>query len=339
MRIVQEIDSNEWSQYVYNHPEGNIFQSPEMYQIYLHTKPYEPIFLALVNDMNEIEATLLSVVQREYTAAMSSLTARSIIWGGPLVKNNDDKALDVILEEYNKIACKKALYSEFRNLWNISDKIEIFARHGYQYNEHLNYIIDLTEGKNILFSKLSSSKRRQIKKAQDQQHAIIKIAEEEKDVIEYYQLLSSYYSRVVKKPLPPIEYFMQIFFTLVQKQTAKIFTVLHEGAIIGGMICPLSSNFVKKTIYELYICGSRTHNSSFPSVLATWAPIEWGAENNINYFDFMGAGKPNEYYGVREFKEKFGGTLVNYGRFMLIHHPAKYKLAQAGFKVWQHMKK
>ena len=339
MRVVQEINYSDWSNYVYNHPEGNIFQSPEMYQIYLQTKLYEPIFLALVNDANEIIATLLSVVQREYTTPMSSLTARSVIWGGPLVKNDDDKALDIILDEYNKIACKKALYSEFRNLWNTSDKIEIFARHGYLYNDHLNYIIDLSEGKNNLFSKLSSSKRRQIKKAQDQEHAKIKITEKESDVIEFYQLLSTYYSQFVKKPLPPLEYFRQIFFTLVQKQTAKIFTVIHEGAIIGGMICPLSCNYAKKTIYELYICGSRAHKSFFPSVLATWAPIEWGAENNINYFDFMGAGKPNEYYGVREFKEKFGGTLVNYGRFMLIHHPAKYKLAKAGFKLWQHMKK
>ena len=89
----------------------------------------------------------------------------------------------------------------------------------------------------------------------------------------------------------------------------------------------------------MYIVGSREHNSLFPSVTVTWAPLEWGADNNYNYFDFMGAGKPDEYYGVREFKEKFGGKLVNYGRFMAIHKKMQFKLATAGFKVWQSIKR
>ena len=28
------IDKNKWSEFVYNHPHGNIFQTPEMYEVY-----------------------------------------------------------------------------------------------------------------------------------------------------------------------------------------------------------------------------------------------------------------------------------------------------------------
>ena len=39
----------DWSEFVYNHPYGNIFQTPEMREVYERTKNYEPISLAVVD--------------------------------------------------------------------------------------------------------------------------------------------------------------------------------------------------------------------------------------------------------------------------------------------------
>ena len=36
---------------------------------------------------------------------------------------------------------------------------------------------------------------------------------------------------------------------------------------------------------------------------------------------FGGAGKPDKPYGVRDYKLKFGGQLVNWGRFEKVHKP------------------
>ena len=66
----------------------------------------------------------------------------------------------------------------------------------------------------------------------------------------------------------------------------------------------------------------------YPSVLATWTGLHFAKENKYSSFDFMGAGFPNIPYGVREFKSKFGGQLVNYGRFRKIHYKSIYYLAQ-----------
>jgi lipid II:glycine glycyltransferase (peptidoglycan interpeptide bridge formation enzyme) len=71
----------------------------------------------------------------------------------------------------------------------------------------------------------------------------------------------------------------------------------------------------------------------YPSVLATYAPIEYAANNGLQYFDFMGAGKPNQDYGVREFKSKFGGTEVEFGRFIRINKPILYQFGKLGFKL------
>jgi serine/alanine adding enzyme len=42
----------------------------------------------------------------------------------------------------------------------------------------------------------------------------------------------------------------------------------------------------------------------------------------------MGAGKPDEGYGVREFKSKFGGELVEHGRFLFVCNPRLYALGK-----------
>ena len=61
-------------------------------------------------------------------------------------------------------------------------------------------------------------------------------------------------------------------------------------------------------IYDIYGCGEDgKYKDVYPSVLANWAALEYGLKNGLKYFDFLGAGKPNEDYGVREFKSKFGG--------------------------------
>ena len=57
------------------------------------------------------------------------------------------------------------------------------------------------------------------------------------------------------------------------------------------------------------------------------------AENGFSVFDMMGAGKPDEGYGVRDFKARFGGKLVEEGRFVHIAHPLLYKIGKWGVKL------
>jgi lipid II:glycine glycyltransferase (peptidoglycan interpeptide bridge formation enzyme) len=98
-------------------------------------------------------------------------------------------------------------------------------------------------------------------------------------------------------------------------------------------MCPILEG---RAIYELYICGlDDEYKEQYPSVMATWAAMEYATQNNIPIFDFMGAGKPDERYGVREFKARFGGELVEYGRFIKINQPVLYKLGKFGLKLSQ----
>ena len=116
MKIQFSIDINKWSSFVNNHPNGNIFQTPEMYEVYKNTSNYEPLFLSVVNENDEIHATLLAVIQKEQKGFLGKFTARSIIIGGPLVKNHDEIVLDYLFHSYDDEVKHKVIYTQIRNL-------------------------------------------------------------------------------------------------------------------------------------------------------------------------------------------------------------------------------
>ncbi|MEE4256726.1 MAG: GNAT family N-acetyltransferase, partial [Bacteroidales bacterium] len=113
--------------------------------------------------------------------------------------------------------------------------------------------------------------------------------------------------------------------------------IRFNDRIIGGILAPVFEN---KCIYEWYVCGlDREYTAQYPSVLATWAAIDYAAQNGIECFDFMGVGRPNIPYGVRDFKARFGGEEVNYGRLTRINNRLLYHIAELGYNVLALFKK
>ena len=53
----------------------------------------------------------------------------------------------------------------------------------------------------------------------------------------------------------------------------------------------------------------------------------------------MGVGTPDKDYGVREFKAKFGGEMVNYGRFGRINNEFLYAITEVGYNILSMMKR
>ena len=191
-KITRELNKCQWSSFVYDHPNGNVFQTPEMYEVYENTKNYEPIFLAVINDKNEILGTLLAVIQKEYSGFLGNFTARSIIFGGPLIKDNDQNILDLILKEYNNIIKKKAIYSQFRNMWDWGELKDIFIKNGFEYEEHLNIIVDLKKSEDELWKDLNTKGRNKIRKAKKEGTTFF-VKNTINDLHECYSILKSVY--------------------------------------------------------------------------------------------------------------------------------------------------
>jgi lipid II:glycine glycyltransferase (peptidoglycan interpeptide bridge formation enzyme) len=93
----------------------------------------------------------------------------------------------------------------------------------------------------------------------------------------------------------------------------------------------------KDVIYGWYGGIDRTYSMYIPNELLSWHIFKWGAENGYRVYDFGGAGKPGEKYGVRDFKAKFGGRLTSFGRNICIHSSAMLALSELGYRIYRRL--
>jgi lipid II:glycine glycyltransferase (peptidoglycan interpeptide bridge formation enzyme) len=325
------IDKKKWSDFVYNHPNSNIFQTPEMCEVYQNSKKYEPVFLAVVNNQDEISGTLLAVIQKEYSGVLGNFTARSIIQGGPLIKDDDPDVLGFVLKEYDEIIKKKAIYSQFRNFWDWGYSREIFIKNGFEFEEHLNILIDLTKTEEQLWKEVYSKRRNEVRRA-TKEGVCFSIEHTEDSLKKCYGILQKVYSRA-KLPIPDYNFFYNLY-RMGSNSKLIIFCACYESKIIG---CMLALSF-KDTIHDFYAGSMVKFYNKYPNDLIPWEVFKWGKENNYKVFDFGGAGKPDVPYGVRDYKKKFGGAFVNYGRYEKIHKPLLMQIGKLGLKLWQKIK-
>ncbi|UCH97725.1 MAG: hypothetical protein JSV88_12980, partial [Candidatus Aminicenantes bacterium] len=59
-KITNRIDRKQWSDFVLNHPRGNIFQTPEMFDVFDNTRNNDPVFFAVVDENQQVCGILLS---------------------------------------------------------------------------------------------------------------------------------------------------------------------------------------------------------------------------------------------------------------------------------------
>ena len=331
IKFYHEINKAKWAEFVRQNPDGNFFQTPELYETYEKTKNYHPIFIAITTDHEDILALLLAVRIQEFSGPFGALSSRSVIQGGPLFQDNESghEALSLLLTEYDKIAKRCVLYTEIRNTCDRSFIKETLSKHGYEFKDHLNILVDLKKPKDVLLAGLSKSRRRFLRKAKEN-GVIVEEIQTRHQIPVFYELLKKTYKNA-KIPLADISLFDAAFTILYPKNLIKFFLVKHNDEYIGGIMTPIYNG----VITEWYITGSRDHSKLYPSDAITWHPIEWGADNGYSIFDFGGAGEPGKEYGVRDFKMQFGGKLMNLGRHIKIHSPKKLWVAKKVYELWK----
>ena len=195
------------------------------------------------------------------------------------------------------------------------------------YEDHLNILIDLTKTLNTLKAELHPARRKQIDRAA-RRGVEIAIPENPDGATldSCYSILSSVYKRA-GLPLPSPAFFAEAFSVLGKRDRLKVFLAMHNGRIIGFRYALV----YKDVIYDWFAGSRPEYNDKYPNDILPWSIIQWGREHGFRIFDFGGAGHPEESYGVRDYKLKFGGSTVNFGRYHyifrpLVYYPAKYYL-------------
>jgi serine/alanine adding enzyme len=275
---------------------------------------------------------LHAVFQSEYNGILYQFTKRSIIVGGPLVKNNDIKVLELLLKTYGKYANKHAIYTQIRNIHSTIEFRNVFELNEFHFQEHLNIIIDLSKTNEELWKDVFSKRRNEIRKAEKEGVEVREIDSFEELQIAY-SILVEVYSRA-KFPLANQELFNNSFRILFPKGLIKYFGAFYNNNLIGILI----TLCYKNVIYDWYAGSFKRFYNKCPNDLLPWKVFLNTKAQGYNIFDFGGAGHPDSNYGVRDYKKKFGGTFVNYGRYQIIHKKTLFFVGKVAFTLWQKLK-
>lgn len=330
IEVVKSIDSKEWFEISRKANKVSFFQTEDCFSFYKSLSFFDPFCFA-VKENDEFKGLILGYITKEKGLLKGFLSRRAIIIGGPmLVEDISDEALTLLLQSVSKSLKNKAIYIESRNFNDYSKYKEIFAKCGFIYNEHLNFHVD-TSSVDIFQANMGKSRKRDVKTSIRDGAEVVYIPTIEQ-IKEYYDILLDLYKTKVKTPLFDFEFFEKMH----KCDWAKFILVKLNDEIIGGTVCVCLDGV---GVYEWFACGrDGVYKNIYPSTLATYSGIEYAVVNGYPLFDMMGAGKPTEDYGVRDFKSKFGGKLVEHGRFVKIQNSFLYWVGKTGVKFLKRKK-
>jgi CelD/BcsL family acetyltransferase involved in cellulose biosynthesis len=329
MHVVHDLDADRWRDFVDDNPHSNIFHTPEMFQVFAHTRGYRPSLWAVVDNSGRVLALLPSSQITILGGPLRLLTTRTVAYGSILYAPGDAgrEALALLLQHYTRRMRSDVLLTELRNLSDMSDAQSVLRRNGFVYEEHLNFLIRLDRPQAELWRNIRSNARRNIQKAQREDVSIIEV-EEGCEIAAIYHLLQLVYRRI-QVPLPDQSLFEAAFEILRPHGMLRILKAQVNGVDVGALLLLV----YKGVIYYWYTGTLREYSAYRAGDLLVWHALEFGSRNGCHLFDFGGGGRPDEEYGVRDFKAKFGGDLVSFGRNTCVHAPLRLKLSTAGFRL------
>ena len=333
-----EINPLAWQKLVDESPYATWFQTQEAYQFYAANKQEMTPFACGIERDGELRAVCVGYVTKEHCRIKQFYTRRAIIIGGPIIAdsaNEEDIArlLYAIQQPCRLIAQSpyrptwrnSPIYIETRNFNDYSSWKCIFQQCGFAYQPHLNFHIDTTS-EEIAQSNIGKHRWKYIRLSIRDGATMVENPTIEQ-VRECYELLKELYTTRVKTPLFSWNFFEELY----HQPNARYLLVELEGKIVGGTVCVCLPN---KALYEWFVCGNDYYRKGIrPSSVATWYGMQYAANNGYPLFDLMGAGKPDEPYGVRDFKAEFGGELVEHGRFLCVRKPLLYAIGKLGVKI------
>lgn len=284
-------------------PGYTLFHSTELFHIFELTRGYDPMLIVAYEGERPV-AKLLSVIRKSVRLFPPSIIKRCEIYGNGeyFDETSDREALfSDMLGHLTQESVRHSFLIEFRNIENPLFGYKAFRQNSYFPVNWLQVYNSLHS--RTPYERLNLSRKRQINKAM-KNGAYMEVADNEKDVSDFSNMLKKVYSSQVRKHFPDPAFFRLLTRQRQDKEMAKIFLVKYKNKIIGGSVCVFSD----KNAYLWFSGGMRkTYAFLYPGVLSVWAALTYAHAKGYEHFEFMDAGLPFKKHGYRDFILRFGG--------------------------------
>jgi serine/alanine adding enzyme len=325
--LVEDIsatNANEWDSFLERQRIYHAFQSSQLL-LALKENPYYTARGRVFRDIDragEIAAGYVFCVVQEVRGPASWLTTRVILNGGPVIALDYQACLSEVLDDLLSHPDMKGTYLELWHAMDRSGSAEIFEQKKFVFTPHLNYLIDLSKGHDEVWKNIQDRKRRYIKKNLSLLN--IRPLQSAHELTLFYKILEETYQKI---KLPLIDY--SVFKDIYNRDAGLFFLAEKEGTAVAARVALKFG----KSLYDWFAGSTIPSAGAHVNESMVWWVLSYGAQNGYDWFDFGGAGRPDQFYGVRDFKAEFGGTLVNFGRHKYILSPWKNQIFNSAIKA------
>src|ERR1035437_1314590 len=146
-------------------PNMNLFQSDKIVEFWDSVRGLKSI--KVVYEEEGVEKGRLVGLLFSDNGIKGYLSRRCIVWGGPVISENilnKKKVFEILMKSFIEKIKGKAIYIEFRNLFDCSEFHTMYTSFGFQFSEHLNFI-NFLENEDSVKKRINKSKLKQIKKS------------------------------------------------------------------------------------------------------------------------------------------------------------------------------
>jgi serine/alanine adding enzyme len=232
-----------------------------------------------------------------------------------------------LLHWHNDISGRRCLFTELRHRDDASSLQPALASAGFEHEQELNFLIDVSGGPDAVWDRFDRSACKNVRRAERDGLHVEEVNTAE-GVSECYDLLRQVYA-AVDIPLADISLFQASLDVLQPLGMVRMMLARSPEGLAGARAVLL----YKDRVFDWYAGADREMRDSRPNDFLVWRTLEWAATHGYGLFDFGGAGHPDVPYGVRDFKAKFGGQLVNHGRVRCVHAPRLLRLSEAAYAL------
>lgn len=330
-QVLRSLDESAWKKFINTNPKSNVFHTPEMQRVFARTHNHRPQLWAVAGREN-VPLALFLPVEIILFPSLKGLTTRTVSFGSILYEPTAEgkEALFHLLDSYLNHASHASLFTELRNLSDMGDVQDVLQKKGFKARDELNFLIHLDKAPEQLLQSMGARTRKKIRRGLRENKIRVSELRSKNEISSWYELLRQTYRRA-KIPLAPRSLFESAFEELVPAGMA-----IFLQAKIDGKLVACSLELIHKDIIYGWYCGvDRAYSRFSPSEMLIWKILRWGAENGFQLYDFGLAGQPGIDYGVRNFKAKFGGELVNFGRNICVHKPVLLKVSRWGYRQYR----
>ncbi|WP_010665080.1 hypothetical protein [Marinilabilia salmonicolor] len=309
---IAKIDRRVWADFVNNHPNGNIFQLPWMYELHQMTSLQHPIAI-FAFDGPLLVGLMIGTNFRSVAFPFSWLTRRQMVIGGPLVDNNNRDVLETILECLVKEFGHKAIFTEIKNLKLRLSLKPVFEDAGFYYESLLSVIVEMNKKSGTLWDSLSPDRRENIRRMSNVS-GLIRDMHGTRDMENVWRVLRyAIGEKGLHVPHRSLFRFMDELEMLKPYVAIKGFEMNEDlKAVLIVM------KFQQKAYFWMEgHCldnGSEWMYDGF-----VWQVIQELESEGIQFLNMGDAGRPGNDFHSRQYKKSYGGTIRETGRYIYVH--------------------